>query len=75
MLQCCVLEFMLDNAITTITEKYANNIWSKYWIKGFESKNTYIASGFRATCMLPLYFTDMKRHLKFFKDGGIPLSE
>ena len=66
---------MLENAIVTITKKYAIAVGSKYWREVIQSKTTNIASIFRAAGLWPLYFTDMQFCLKLFKDGGITLSE
>ena len=44
---------MLENAITTISKKYAMTIGSKSWIEGIIDKTTNIASGFRAAGLWP----------------------
>ena len=66
---------MLENAITTITKKYAMTIGSKAWKEGIQYKTANIISGFRAPGLWPLSFPAMQRRLELFKDGGIALSE
>ena len=51
---------MLENAITTITKKYAMTVGSKAWREVIQSKTTIIASGFISTGLLTLYFTSMQ---------------
>ena len=59
-LKHCVSGFMLENAIATITKKYAMTVVSKAWIKFIQSKTTNIASGFISKGLRPLYFTSMQ---------------
>ena len=66
-----VSDFMLENAISTITKKYAMTIGSKAWIEGILDKTENISSGFILEGLWPFYFTSMQRRLKFFKGGGI----
>ena len=70
-----VTDFMLENAITTISKKLATTIGSKYWREGIEFKTKNDDYGFRAAGMWPLFFSAMQRRLKLFKDGGIADSE
>ena len=67
--------FMLENAITKISKKYAMNLGSKAWIEGILNKTKNIDSGFRAAGIFLLYFSTMQRQLKLFKDGGIAVSK
>ena len=67
--------FMLENAITKISKKYAMNLGSKAWIEGILNKTKNIDSGFRAAGIFLLSFSTMQRRLKIFKDGGIADSE
>ena len=55
----CALDFMLERAITTISQKDAMTIGSKARREAIESKTTNIASGFIAACLWPLYFPAM----------------
>ena len=66
---------MLENAIVTITKKYAITVGLKYWREVIQSKTTNIASRFRAAGLWPFYFTDMQFCLKLLKEGSITLSE
>ena len=66
---------MSENAITTITKKYAMAIGLKSWREGIESKTKNIDYVFRAAGLWNLSFTSMKRRLNSLKDGGITLSE
>ena len=51
-----VSDFLLENAITIISEKDAMAIGSKYWREGILDKNTDIASVFRAAGLWPFIF-------------------
>ena len=74
-LEKCVSNFMLENAITTISKEDAMTIGWKAWRDGILDKATNIASVFRVAVLWPFYFPAMQRRLKFFKDGGIADSE
>ena len=71
----CVLYFMLDNAINTISIKVAMTIGSKAWREVILDKNTNIASIFRVAGMWNLSFPAIQLRLKSFKDGGITDSD
>ena len=66
---------MLENAITTITKKYAMTIGSKSCIEGIQFKTINISYVIIVSGMWPFYFPAIQRHLNLFKDGGIILSE
>ena len=62
---------MLENAIATITGKYAMTVGSKSWREVIQYKTTNIAFRFRTAVLWPLYYSSIKFWLKIFKDGGI----
>ena len=66
---------MPDDAITTMTGKYAINIGSRSWRERVLDKPTNIASSFRAAGMWTLYFPAMQLWLKKIHDGGMSNSE
>ena len=70
-LRKCVLCYMLDNAITTISKKDAMTIGSKSWRESIESKTKNIASRFRVAGLWHFSFTVIQRRLKLFNDSGI----
>ena len=71
----CVSGFIVENAIATITKKYAMNVGSKSWREVINYKTANIASRFITAVLWPFSFPAMQFWWKLFLESAITFSE
>ena len=62
---------MIEHACTSFTKRDSISISSEAWKVGVIDKKANIISGFKASGIWPLSFTEMQKRWRLYHDGGI----